>query len=95
MHWNEYYLAYLIKNTWFSLLCCVFGMITLVINRFALSELLVAAVVCALISFVVSLFQGCLEKAITRKYSKSYAPFKISLWKYLIGANSVLLFILG
>lgn len=93
--WNKYYLVYLIKNIWFSLFCCVFGIVNLAINKFVLSEVLIAAIICALISLVASIFQGNLKKAITWKYSESYAPFKIGLWKYLIGAISVLFFIVG
>lgn len=48
-----------------------------------------------LYSLGVSVFQGGLEKAITQKYSESYAPFKIGLWKYLFGAISMLLFAVG
>ena len=93
--WNKYYLVYLIKNIWFSLFCCIFGIVNLAINKFVLSELLIAAIICALISLAVSIFQGGLKKAITWKYADSYAPFKIGLWKYLIGAISVLFFIVG
>ena len=48
-----------------------------------------------LYSLGVSVFQVGLEKAITQKYSASYAPFKIGLWKYLLGAISMLLFAVG
>lgn len=91
--WSKYYLVYLIKNIWLSLFCCVFGIVNLAINKFVLSEVLIAAIICALISLVASIFQGNLEKAITWKYSETYAPFKISIWKYLLGAISVLFFI--
>lgn len=91
--WNKYYLIYLLKHIWFSLFCCIFGIVNLAINKFVLSELLITAIICALISLVASIFQGNLEKAITWKYSEAYAPFKISIWKYLFGAISVLFFI--
>ena len=65
----------------------------LAINKFVLSEVLIAAIICALTSLAVSIFQGGLKKAITWKYSETYAPFKISIWKYLLGAISVLFFI--
>lgn len=93
--WNKYYLIYLLQHIWFSLFCCIFGIVSLSINKFVLSELLIMAIICALISLVASIFQGNLEKSITWKYSESYAPFKIGIWKYLIGVISVVFFIVG
>lgn len=91
--WNKYYLLYVLKKIWFSLFCCVFGIIKLVITMPDMNKLLMAAIGCALISLLVSVFQRNLEKSITWKYSEDYAPFKIGVWKYLLGAISLLLFV--
>lgn len=90
---NKYYLIYILKNIWFSVLCCIFGIIKFAVSKPNMSVLLITAFVLALISLVVSVFQSNLEKSITWKYSESYAPFKIGIWKYLLGSISILFFI--
>lgn len=91
--WNKYYLLYVLKNIWFSLFCCTFGIVKLVITMPDMNELLITAIGCALISLLISVFQRNLEKSIRWKYSEDYAPFKIDIWKYLLGAISILFFV--
>ena len=60
--WNKYYLLYMAKNIWFSLICVLIGVIKLTVARPPMSELLIAAIVCAAVSLLVALFQRSLTK---------------------------------
>mgnify|MGYP003306994912 CR=1 FL=1 len=91
--WNKYYVAYLAKNVWFSLICCMMGLLKVIIARPQLNALLFAAGTCALISLTVSVFQRTLSKTMTWKYCEEYVPFKLGIWKYLLGGVSILFFI--
>ena len=91
--WNKYYVAYLAKNTWFSLICCMVGLLKVIIARPQFNALLFTAGACAIISLIVSIFQRILCKTMTWKYSKEYVPFKLGIWKYLLGGISMLFFI--
>lgn len=91
--WNKYLLIYIAKNIWFSLACCIVGLVKIFIARPQISVLLFSAGACALISLIVSIFQRRFSKTMTWKYSEDYIPFKISMWKYLLGGISIILFV--
>lgn len=91
--WNKYLLIYIVKNTWFSLICCIVGLLKLLIARPQISVLLFSAGTCAIISLIASIFQRNFCKTMTWKYSEEYLPFKIGIWKYLLGGISIILFI--
>lgn len=91
--WNKYLLIYIVKNTWFSLICCIVGLLKLLIARPQISVLLFSAGTCAIISLIASIFQRNFCKTMTWKYSEEYMPFKIGIWKYLLGGISIILFI--
>lgn len=91
--WNKYLLIYIAKNTWFSLICCIVGLLKLLIARPQISVLLFSAGTCAIISLIASIFQRNFCKTMTWKYSEEYLPFKIGILKYLLGGISIILFI--
>ena len=90
--WNKYYVAYLAKNIWFSLICCTVGLLKVLMAQPQPNALLFAAGACALISLTVSVFQRTLSKTMTWKYSEEYVPFKLGIWKYLLGGVAILFF---
>ena len=91
--WNKYLFFSIVKNTGFSVICCVVGLLKVFIARPQTSALLFTAGACAVISLIVSIFQRNLCKTMTWKYSEEYIPFKIGIWKYLLGVLSIILFI--
>ena len=82
-----------LKNTWFALLCCIWGIVHL--GNASLSPLFLSACALCLISLFLSIFQRKIEEGITQKYSENYAQQKIGLWKYLFGSLSIMLFYLA
>ena len=88
---NKYYLIYFAKNIWFSVICCLFGIIRLIIVKPMASELLIAAILCALFSFFISCFQRhLLQKKWV--YREEFMEIQIRLWKYGSGLLSVIFF---
>ena len=90
--WNRYYLGYLAKTIWFSVICCIFGSVKLIVARPPMSELLITAIVFALLSLLIS----CLQRPLMRGkwiYKESYVPVQIALWKYGFGLLSVIFFL--
>ena len=82
-----------LKNTWFALLCCIWGIMHL--GNASLDPLFLSACALGVISLFLSVFQRKIEEGIRQKYSEHYAQQKIGLWKYLFGALSILLFYLA
>lgn len=92
--WNKYLLIYIVKNVWFSAICCVVGLLKIIIAKPQISALLLCAGACAVISLIASISQRKFSEAMTWKYNEDYVPFKIGIWKYLLGVISILFFIL-
>ncbi len=90
--WNRYYLIFIIKNVWFSVLCCIFGIVKIILSKPDTSELLMTAIALTILSLTVSVFQRSLTSKMTRKYTDSYAAFITGIWKHLFGGIAVLLF---
>ena len=90
--WNKYYVLYMAKNIWFSLLCSLIGVVRLMIVRPPMSELLVVAIVCVFVSLLIALFQRPLSKG-NWVYKESYIPIILASWKYGAGLLAVLFFL--
>ncbi len=90
--WNKHTVRYYLKNTWFSVLSCIFC-IVFALTRPELGYLHFIGIVSALVSFFVSLFYRKLSKLMTWKYSEAYIPFKLGLLKYITGGIGILIFI--
>ena len=90
--WNKYYIIYFAKNIWFSVICCLFGIIKLIITQPMTSKLLIASIVCALFSFFISCFQ---RQLLQKKwiYNEEFMEIQIRLWKYGAGLLSVIFFL--
>lgn len=91
--WNKYFFKYTVKNIWFSVICCLVGVIKIIVARPPMSELLIAAIVCAIFSLAVSCFGRSWMVNLSWKYTKSYSMFQLSLWKYGFGLLSVIFFL--
>ena len=91
--WNKYYLKYMAKTIWFAVVCCIVGVIKVIVARPPVSELLITAIVLALFSLCISCFQRSWMVRMKWKYNESYLLFLIPLWKYGFGALSVIFFL--
>ena len=90
--WSRYLCLFIVKNVWFSVVCCIFGMIRTTLVKPPFRQLLITAAVCALISLTVSVLGQNFERALHWKYTDTYAVLTIGIWKYVLGGISMLLF---
>lgn len=90
---NRYYLAYILKNSWFSLACILIGIIKVVLTRPAFSWLLFLAFFLALVSLSASVFQRRLANKLKKIFSEDYIPFEIGFEKYILGAVALVMFL--
>ncbi len=91
---NRYYILYLIKNAWFSILCTVASIIIFVItkptvNPYALS-LLIATAIALIASNFFAFFKRNISRRLLWKYSKEYAVGRIITDKYIYGIFAVI-----
>ncbi len=87
---NRYYLAYLLKNVWFSALCILICVVRLLIVPSQPSKLLVFAGLLLIISLYSSLNSRRIQKR-QQVYSAQYFEGLLWIRKYLCGGAAVLL----
>ena len=91
--WNKYRVIYIAKNAWFSLACCLIGLLKALIANPSVMPLFLSAWAFAAISLTVSIFHRFLSKILALKYSENYLPFRMGEWKYWSGGLAIILFI--
>lgn len=92
--WNRYRWLYIAKCAWFSCLCCLLGLLKIIIARPQIHRLFWFAAALAVVSLTVSLFQRKIFRLLTWKYSENYAAYEIAVFKYGFGSIAVILFLL-
>ena len=88
--WNKYFVWYLIKQSWFSLLCFIIVTIRLFYIRDALDAYVIVPTLFLLVSFIFSLFGRKITSFMYWKYSEDYSAFRTVLTKVIAGALAVL-----
>lgn len=91
--WNKHYFLYLIKNVWFSLLCCITGIIVFFVSQPKIDYLFWLAIFFAAVSLYTSIFHRKLMKSMKEKYSDEYITFRIGKLKYFSGGIAILFFV--
>ena len=92
---NKYYYIYLIKCTWFSILCTVASAVICIIMKPTAPAFLVPAVFSLILSLITAFFKRKLYPHLIYKYNEQYAKGFIDYIKYFLGVTSVILFILA
>jgi glucose-6-phosphate-specific signal transduction histidine kinase len=95
---NKYYYVYLLKNAWFSILCTIKIIVTLLVNTPTSSyslRLILPAIVLLIASLVNSFFKRWRYKRLLKIYTKPWAKQLIAYDKYFYGAAAVILFLIA
>ena len=87
---NKYYLIYLLKKSWFSIACLIYGIVTAIIFRHSLNVLMATAALCIVLSLCLSVFERQYARSIRWKFNKEYSLQHTSLYKYLFGIVSII-----
>ena len=98
---SRYYLLYIVKQVWFSVLCCIFVAVMIALPGLHINELLIAAVIFAVISLLLSVFRRRLVSFIMSFswnawfHTDDYFHVHYSITKYLFGSMSVAFVVFG
>ena len=89
---SKYYLFYLLKNSWFSIICLIYGIVTAIIFRHNLNALIAPAALCLALSLYLSVFERQYARAIRWKYNKEYSLQHTLFYRYSFGIGSIIFF---
>ena len=89
---SKYYLIYLLKTSWFSIACLIYGIITAIIFRHSLNALMAPAALCLALSLYLSVFERQYARAIRWKYNKEYSLQHTLFYRYSFGIVSIIFF---
>ena len=87
---NRYFVSYLLKQSWFSMLCLIIVVIRLFCIRNSLDSFVLFPIVCLLVSLIGSLFGRKITKNMQWKYSEGYSEFRTVSIKYITGVLAIL-----
>ena len=92
---NRYYLLYLLKNTWFAILCTVIGFVITIASKpdFDITVALAIAMLAA--SFLFSIIRRRYARAIQWKYSEKYANIRAFSAQFTTGTLSIVFFMMS
>lgn len=92
---NRYYLLYLLKSTWFAILCTVIG-IVIAITAKPDFDITVALVIAMLIAFFLfGIFRRRYARAIQWKYSEKYANIRAIGAQFTTGILAIVFFMMS
>jgi hypothetical protein len=86
---NKFYVRYLLRQSWFSLLCFVITVVLMCFVDFSWHPACVMPYVGAVVSVLMGMFQRQLVKLIQWKYNPDYANFSVVYGKYIVAVLSV------
>lgn len=88
---GKYFALYLLKNTWFSLVCLIVAVFRMIIAAPSLNVTLGLSILFASLSLVIALFQRSLIRLYQRFLTERYAIFRVTFRKIIFGLIAVVL----
>lgn len=86
---NKYFFLYLLKQCWFSVLCMIIVIITMLFTQEEFKLISLFPILFAVISLVESIFRRRITRYIQWKYSKEYSEYKTGETKIVSGIFAV------
>ena len=90
--WNKYYLIYLLKTSWFSVACLIYGIATAIICPNCLNKLMAIATFFTLASLILSVFERQYASKIRWRFTKEYSFAYTKLYKYITGIVAIIFY---
>lgn len=87
---NKYFILYLIRKGWFSILCLIFVVFRIFSVQTHSIPCCILSLFCAILSLVESIFERQLAKYIQWKYSEEYSEYKALEVRIVSGIIAVL-----
>ena len=93
---NKYYLIYLLKHTWFAILCTAISAAMLIIAKSITIGHLVIGLILLVASYLFSIFQRQYEQLVIQWcHSEAYSKRKAAAAKFAIGSAAVIYILLA
>ena len=92
---SKYYTIYLLKNTWFAILCTIIGIVITINSKPEFDTTLALAILMLLASFGFGIWNRNYARAIQWKYSKNWAKNKAFLSQIISGILALVFFMMS
>ncbi len=93
---NKYYLIYLLKNTWFAILCTVIAALMIILSKTLSLGHLIVGIFLLIATYLFSVFQRKYESLVIQWCnSESYSKRKAAAAKYAVGSATLIYFLLA
>lgn len=92
---NRYYLLYLLKNTWFSILCTVIGIVIAITAKPDFDITVALAIAMLVASFLFGIFRRRYAHAIQWKYSEKYTNIRAIGAQFTTGILAIVFFMMS
>lgn len=92
---NKYYLLYLLKNTWFAILCTVIGIVIAITAKPDFDITVALAIAMLVASFLFGIFRRRYARAIQWKYSEKYANIRAIGAQFTTGILAIVFFMMS
>lgn len=92
---NKYYLLYLLKNTWFAILCTVIGIVIAITAKPDFDITVALAIAMLVASFLFGIFRRRYAHAIQWKYSEKYTNIRAIGAQFTTGILAIVFFMMS
>lgn len=92
---NKYYLLYLLKNTWFAILCTVIGIVIAITAKPDFDITVALAIAMLIASFLFGIFNRRYAAAIQWKYSEKWAKHRAIGAQITTGILAIVFFMMS
>ena len=92
---NKYYLLYLLKNTWFAILCTVIGIVIAITAKPDFDITVALAIAMLVASFLFGVFRRRYARAIQWKYSEKYTNIRAIRAQFTAGILAIVFFMMS
>ena len=92
---SKYYLVYLLKYTWFAILCTVIGLVIAITSKTSLSVALILAIVMLTVSFLFGMFNRSIVRFLQNIFTERWAVFFAFRAQFITGLLAISYFVIS
>lgn len=92
---SKYYLIYLLKYTWFAILCTAIGLVIAITSKTSLSVALILAIVMLTVSFLFGMFNRSIVRFLQNIFTERWAVFFAFRAQFITGLLAISYFVIS